>query len=259
MIPILYEEPHFMLVNKPAGLLTQAVVGVDCLQKRLVQQIKLRDGNSGQPFVGLPHRLDRGTSGVLLVARNQLALRRFGDQFHHRQLQKYYVAWFSGDLPCGVLHWQDWIRKVDQEARAEILPADTPGARLAEMRILKLASSEKGCLGLIQILTGRMHQIRLQLASRRLPVVGDVLYGSQVSFSPLAKDADPRVAPLALHALRLEYRHPQSAIRLSATAPFSEYFTDLCPVIAQACQGIYQLSLQTVQQQWKIDQMAVRS
>jgi len=259
MIPILYEEPHFMLVNKPAGLLTQAVIGVDCLQKQLMQQIKLRDDHVGQPFVGLPHRLDRGTSGVLLVARNQRALRRFGDQFHHRQVQKYYVAWFSGDLPCGVLHWQDWIRKVDQEARAEIVPADTPGARLAEMRVLKIASSEKGCLGLVQILTGRMHQIRLQLASRGLPVVGDGMYGSQTSFSPLAKDADPRFAPLALHALRLECRHPQSAIQLSATAPFSEYFTELCPVIAQACQEIYRLSLQTVQQQWKLDQIAVRS
>lgn len=259
MIPILYEEPHFLLVNKPAGLLTQAVVDVDCLQKQLVQQIKLRDGHSGQPFIGLPHRLDRGTSGVLLVAKNQRALRRFGDQFHHRLVQKYYVAWFSGDLPGGVQHWQDWIRKVDQEARAEVVTSETPGARLAEMRIRKLAASEKGCLALIQILTGRMHQIRLQLASRNRSLIGDVLYGSQTSLVHTSPESDSRQAPLALHALRLEYRHPQSAIQLTASAPLPEYFSETCRVISKACRDIYRFSEETAKQLWNLEEIVVDS
>lgn len=220
LIPIIYEEPHFLLVNKPAGLLTQAVAGIDSLQTLLTQQIKQRDSHSGTPFIGLPHRLDRGTSGVILIARNQRALGRFGDQFHHRLVQKFYLAWIEGELPT-VDKWSDWIRKVPDQPRAEIVTESDSEAKLAEMLVQPICQSEGQGLVLVKLLTGRMHQIRLQFASRGMPVVGDSLYGAETL---LSEDADERLRPHGLHSLRLEFRHPQSALQLSATAPVPEYW-----------------------------------
>ncbi len=222
LIPILYEEPHFLLVNKPAGLLTQAVPGIESLETRLVQQIKDRDSHSGTPFVGLPHRLDRGTSGVVLIARNQRALSRFGDQFHHRLVQKYYLAWVEGELPLEQeQRWSDYIRKITDQPQAEIVTEEAENAKLAEMYVTSLAVAEGQSLALVKLLTGRMHQIRLQFSSRGFAVVGDEMYGSSQT---LSDDPDPRQRPHGLHALRLEFRHPQSAIPMAATASLPEYW-----------------------------------
>lgn len=222
LITILYEEPHFLLVNKPAGLLTQAVPGIESLETRLVQQIKDRDSHSGKPFVGLPHRLDRGTSGIVLIARNQRALSRFGDQFHHRLVQKFYLAWVEGELPQEQeQRWSDYIRKITDQPKAEIVTQEAEGAKLAEMCVTRLAVAEGQSLALVKLLTGRMHQIRLQFSGRGFAVVGDEMYGSSLL---LSDDPDPRQRPHGLHALRLEFRHPQTAIPLAATASLPEYW-----------------------------------
>ncbi|RMF41898.1 MAG: RNA pseudouridine synthase, partial [Planctomycetota bacterium] len=88
MIPILMEEPHFLVVDKPAGWLCQAPAGVPSLQRELVSQLKIRDEHPGQPFIGLPHRLDRSTTGTLLIAPNHRALKRFNAQFQSRKIGK---------------------------------------------------------------------------------------------------------------------------------------------------------------------------
>lgn len=221
LIPILYEEPHFLLVNKPAGLLTQAVESIESLETRLIEQIRIRDSHSGTPFVGLPHRLDRGTSGVVLIARNQRALGRLGDQFHHRLVQKFYLAWVEGSLSSSE-KWSDWIRKIPDQPMAEVVAEGAEGAKLAEMLVQPVCNSEGQALVLVKLLTGRMHQIRLQFASRCMPVIGDTQYGSSVL---LSEDPDVRMRPLGLHALRLEFRHPQTAVPMSATAPLPIYWS----------------------------------
>lgn len=240
MIPILYEEHHFMLVNKPAGLLTQAVEGIESLHTRLTEQLKQRDQHPGQPFIGLPHRLDRGTSGVVLIARNQRALRRFGDQFHHRLVQKFYLAWVEGVIEATPNHWTDYIRKIEDCPQAEIVTADATGAKLAEMQIQGMATSEGQSLVLVRLLTGRMHQIRIQFASRGMPVVGDEQYGSTIR---LSESEDLRLRPQGLHALRLEFRHPQTAVSTSATAPVPDYWQKNKAIFA-ACQKLANQSLQ---------------
>ena len=78
MLDILLEEPHFIVINKPSGLFSQSAPGIENVQSMLIEQLAKRDNHPGQPFIGLPHRLDRGTSGVMLLARNQRALKRFG-------------------------------------------------------------------------------------------------------------------------------------------------------------------------------------
>jgi 23S rRNA pseudouridine1911/1915/1917 synthase len=247
VITILYEEPHFMLVNKPAGLLTQAVEGIESLQTRLAEQIKIRDQHPGLPFIGLPHRLDRGTSGVVLIARNQRALRRFGDQFHHRLVQKFYLAWVEGEMGSVECQWSDYVRKVEDQPLAEIVSADAPGAKLAEMQVQQIASCDGQSLALIRLLTGRMHQIRVQFASRGLPVVGDQQYGSQVR---LSDHEELRLRPHGLHALRLEFRHPQTAIFISATAAIPEYWQKN-PGIFAACQKLAHQSVQQKSPAWQ--------
>lgn len=269
-IPIVYEEPHFLLVNKPAALFSQAAVGIDSLQARLIAQLKTRDQHPGEPFVGLPHRLDRGTSGIMLIARNQRALKRFGQQFQSRKVIKRYLAVVEGALanagaasdmgldvassldrrrsvePQREQRWEDYLRKMPGLPQAEIVTADAEGGKLAVARVESLHSVSGQSLLRIQLETGRMHQIRIQAASRGLPVVGDASYGAKLPWSdshtalaasPHAEEtvredapaADRATAaadgeahghpPIALHAWSLEFRHPQTAKTMRFVAP----------------------------------------
>ena len=81
MIEILLESSWFLVINKPSGILTQAVPGIESVQTILVKQLQARDAVAATPFIGIPHRLDRPTSGAMIVARNQRSLRRLSDQF----------------------------------------------------------------------------------------------------------------------------------------------------------------------------------
>jgi RluA family pseudouridine synthase len=235
LLSILHEEPQFLLVNKPAGLLTQAVAGVPSLQSELAQQLKVRDNHPGNPFVGLPHRLDRATSGLLLVARNQRALKRLGDQFHHRLVQKYYLACVEGDFPFEPQPMNDYIRKVDQQPMAELVPSEADGGKQASLIARAVVRQDNQSLVLTQLLTGRMHQIRLQFSSRGFPVIGDELYGS---VRMLANPIDPRQRPHALHALRLEFRHPQTARPLAFTATPPDTWLSIPDQLATACSSL---------------------
>jgi RluA family pseudouridine synthase len=178
VLDILLEEPHFLLINKPAGMFSQSPPGIENVQETLVAELAARDGHPGRPFIGLPHRLDRGTSGVMLLARNQRALKRFGEQFRSRKVAKYYMAVVEGEMPPECVLLSDHLRKIPDKPLAEIVPADSPDAKLAQLRALPLRSDDGLTLVCIELLTGRMHQIRLQLASRGYPVVGDWSYGS---------------------------------------------------------------------------------
>ncbi len=243
-IHILYEEPHFLVIDKPAGLFAQAAPGIESVQTRLTEQIKLRDQHIGTPFIGLPHRLDRGTSGVMLIARNQRALSRFGDQFHSRKIGKYYLVAAVG--PTSVFadespkEWADYIRKVPDHPIAEICEPSVEGAKLAQLTAELLATGGGVSLLLIKLHTGRMHQIRIQLASRGLRILGDLTYGGpeffdipeETNLTENQSDGDPsageqsageqgivELASMALHALRIEIRHPQNAKQMAFTAP----------------------------------------
>lgn len=244
-LAILHEEPHFMVIDKPAGLFTQAAPGIESVQTRLTEQIKRRDQHAGIPFVGLPHRLDRGTSGVILIARNQRALSRFGEQFHSRKIGKFYLTAVIGDFPndpSGTHEWSDYVRKVTDQPIAEICSADAEGAKLAQLTAQPLASAGGVTLLLIKLHTGRMHQIRIQAASRGLRILGDLAYGGPEFFDIQDvedgdESSDAELASMALHALRLEIRHPQTAKQMAFTAaPPSSWDNlpkDLCTAMAE--------------------------
>lgn len=234
-ISIVHEEAHFMLVDKPAGLFTQAAPGVPSLELQLAAQLKQRDNHPGNPFVGLPHRLDRATSGILLLARNKRALAKFGQQFQSRKVDKYYVGVVQGEMPPGIQAWNDYMRKIEDQPRAEIVAADDALAKLAQLRIEPLAVAQGRSLVLVQLLTGRMHQIRLQVAQRGWPIIGDGMYGSAgeaPTSDTIAKEdtpGDTRQLPHALHAYRLRFRHPQTAVAVSYGAPLPAAWSSFFP------------------------------
>ena len=187
MIEILLESPWFLVINKPSGILTQAVPGIHSVQTQLLTQLRDRDPESPTPFIGVPHRLDRVTSGAMVIARNQRALRRLSDQFATRKVNKIYHAMVPRIMEAVEVRWQDTMRKVPHEARAELATATDEGAKEAILRFhviwqLFLSDQEPVSLVEIELETGRMHQIRLQFASHGHPILGDQLYGSKVEW-----------------------------------------------------------------------------
>ncbi|MCA9194802.1 MAG: RNA pseudouridine synthase [Planctomycetales bacterium] len=251
-IRILVDEPHFLLVDKPAGLLTQAIPGIPDLQKILTVQIKQQLDHSGQPFIGLPHRLDRGTSGVLLVARNARSLTRLSEQFHSRKIEKFYLAILEGKLPQNLGTWEDFVRKIPDHPQAEVTQASVPGSKYATLTVRTILHHASVTLVLIRLLTGRMHQIRVQAASRGTPVFSDTLYGSQLACpfqSPNLESSDfgsiSNTLPLPLHALRIEFRHPQTARPTQGTCPIPSYWSELSPSIFLAAKELADISSQT--------------
>lgn len=259
---ILFEHPWFIVINKPADLLTQAVEGINSVQTSLSNLLAQQSPGGPTPFIGVPHRLDRVTTGVMVLARNQRALKRLCEQFAARTVTKKYHALVESVDDRAMLErhespvrWEDWIRKIPDEARGEVCSQEVEGARTAvlfqqvinhgslrdELDIPERSYSESinsesinpaesGNLVVptnpspavtlleLQLETGRMHQIRLQCAVRGYPVVGDSLYGSKHRW----QTGEYRQEPIALHARSIAFRHPQTAEQLHFEAPYPD-------------------------------------
>jgi 23S rRNA pseudouridine1911/1915/1917 synthase len=223
---VLYEDNHCLAVNKPPGLLSQGVPhGVPTLEAQVKAYLKDRYHKPGNVYLGIPHRLDRPVSGVLVFARNTKAARRLAEQFQQRQVEKIYWAVVEGDVQPAEGAWEDWLLKVPDEARAERATPDTPGARHALLHYRVLRTGPVGTLLEVRPRTGRMHQIRVQAAVRGWPVVGDVQYGSSKMLGP--DDAAPRDRPIALHARSLTFLHPIRYEPLTLTAPPPSFWGEL--------------------------------
>src|SRR5436309_6099515 len=126
---ILFEDNHCLAVAKPAPLLTQGVPpGIPTLEAQVKAYLKERYHKPGNVYLGVPHRLDRPVSGVVLFARNSKAARRLAEQFQRHQVTKVYWAVVEGDVRPDEGAWEDHLRKLPDEARAEIAVPGTPGA-----------------------------------------------------------------------------------------------------------------------------------
>ena len=213
------EAGGVVAVNKPAGLATQAPPGLPSAEAWLRRRV----GPGG--YVGVPHRLDRAVSGVLLLTTTPRAARRLSRQFERREISKTYLALLAMQAEAGVdgsQVWRDCVAKVPDEPRVRIVRAGEPGAREAETRVRILDRPEPGVLLVsFEPLTGRMHQLRVQAAARGLPILGDTLYGAAEWPAPASRHADPRRRAIALHAWRIAYADPDTgaAIRVEVPAP----------------------------------------
>jgi 23S rRNA pseudouridine1911/1915/1917 synthase len=223
---ILFEDNHCLAVAKPAPLLTQGVpAGIPTLEAWVKDYLRTKYHKPGNVYLGIPHRLDRPVSGVVLFARNTKAARRLAEQFRERQVAKVYWAAVEGQVQPPEGTWEDWLRKLQAEARTERVDPQTPGARRAVLDYRRLQDCAGGTLLEFRPLTGRMHQIRLQAALRGWPVRGDILYGAKLPFGPSAEL--PRERRIALHARSLTFLHPIRYESVTVTAPLPPTWRDL--------------------------------
>jgi 23S rRNA pseudouridine1911/1915/1917 synthase len=223
---ILFEDNYCLAVAKPAGLLTQGVPpGLPTLEALVKDYLRHRYHKPGNVYLGIPHRLDRPVSGAIVFARNTKAARRLAEQFQQRQVAKVYWAAVEGDVqtPEGV--WEDWLRKLPEEARAERSEPGTPGARQAVLRYRRLQPCAGGTLLELRPETGRMHQLRVQAALRGWPIRGDAAYGARLTFGPPAEL--PRDRIIALHARSLTFLHPIRYEPVTVVAPLPETWREL--------------------------------
>jgi len=216
-VEILYEEGPCLVVNKPPGLLTQAPPGIDSLELRIKELLKSRDRLPGNVYLGVPHRLDRPASGAIVFGRHSRAARRLAKQFEKRLVRKVYWACVSGAVLPSDGAWMDYVRKVPEEPRAEIVGPEHPEGRQAILRYRTLGTLDWGSWLEVELETGRMHQVRVQAAARGHPLLGDAQYGSMVPFGPQYEDR--RLRAIALHARSLGFQHPMTRQRVDVVAP----------------------------------------
>jgi 23S rRNA pseudouridine1911/1915/1917 synthase len=222
---ILFEDNHCLAVAKPAGLLTQGPAGVPNLEANAKAYLKEKYQKPGNVYLGVPHRVDRPVSGVVLFARNSKAAQRLAEQFRDHQVTKIYWGVVEGTLEPHEGVWEDWLRKIPDEARAEKAEASAEGAKRAELRYRIVQACDGGTLVEFQPQTGRMHQIRLQAASRGHPLWGDSLYGSARTFGPAAEL--PRDRIIALHARGLTFLHPIRYEPITLAAPLPQIWQEI--------------------------------
>jgi 23S rRNA pseudouridine1911/1915/1917 synthase len=223
---VLLERAGVVAIAKPAGLPTQAPPGIESVEAWLRRRLY---GDEAGGYVGVPHRLDRAVSGVLLMAATPRAARKLSRQFERREVGKEYAAivesrggaWTGPDP----VEWRDLLEKVATEARARIAAPGAAAAREAVTRAALVARLDRADgpprLHLrLEPLTGRMHQLRLQAASRGWPIVGDVLYDPAADATWAGPPATAaREPPLALHAVRIRYRDPDDGDEVVVETP----------------------------------------
>ena len=219
---ILLEDGPVLVVAKPGGLATQAPRQFDSLEARIKKFLKSRDNKPGKVYLGVPHRLDRPASGALVFAKHSRAARRLAEQFEGRMVQKSYLAIVAGLPAPHKGTWTDFIRKVPDVARAEIVAADHPEGREATLHyeVITQLDSPPASVLRISLEPGRMPQIRIQAATRGHPLLGHEQHDSEHPFDP--QTDDPRGRWIALHAQRLAFRHPMTQQPVSVEAPLPE-------------------------------------
>ena len=206
---VLYEDNHLLVVVKPAGLVTQGAAADDeSLFTQAQAYLKQKYQKPGNVYVGVVSRLDAPVSGVVVLARTSKAADRLSAIFREHEAGKHYWALVSGHPPAqGEL--RDWLVKDERVQRVVIANAKTPGAKEAVLRYRTRGKIPGGAWLEVELITGRKHQIRVQLASRGWPILGDAKYGSRQTFPQ----------GIALHAQRLEFTHPVQKTPLVFTVP----------------------------------------
>lgn len=213
---ILYEDNHIIAVNKAPGEIVQGdKTGDTPLSESLKEYIKQKYDKPGEVFLGVPHRLDRPTSGVVLFARTSKALVRLNEMFkNHEAIHKTYWALVQGapKLPEGRL--ENYLVRNEAQNKSYIAQ---PGAKEAKPAILTyktIARGDRYTLLEVELLTGRHHQIRCQLAAIGCPIKGDLKYG--------AKRSNPD-GSICLHARQIAFIHPVRKEPVTIIAPAPEW------------------------------------
>ncbi len=208
---ILYEDNHIIIVNKASGEIVQGdKTGDEPLSETLKQYIKVRDNKPGQVFMGVVHRLDRPVSGVVVFAKTSKALSRLNAMFASGDVHKTYWAVTRNKPPKDSDTLVHYITSIERNNKSFASATPKQGAKEARLNYSLIASSDRYNLLEVNLMTGRKHQIRVQLSSIGCPVKGDLKYGD--------KRSNPD-GSISLHARRITFIHPVSKKQIDVTAP----------------------------------------
>lgn len=195
---ILYEDNHVIVVLKPQNVPSQADESGDKDMLTMVKEyIKEKYNKPGNVYVGLVHRLDRPTGGVMVFAKTSKAAARLSEQFKNREAEKIYFAIAQGNLKNRQGKLVNYIAKDEKNNKAKVVPMLAEGAKKAELEYKELEQNGDLHLLRIKLGTGRGHQIRVQLKTIGCPIYGDQKYAEKM----------PKVA-LNLFAVELKFKHP---------------------------------------------------
>ncbi len=215
---VVFEDNHLLIVNKPAGLLVQGdKTGDDTLITVCKRYIKGKYKKSGEVFLGLVHRLDRPVSGLVVLARTSKALGRMNRIFHDRKIQKKYWAVVKKKPSPESANLINWLKKEPSRNIVSSFEKETVGSQKAELKYRVLGRLNEHYLLEIEPLTGRPHQIRVQLSFIDCPIRGDLKYG----FHKPNKDGN-----INLHARSLYFIHPvkNTPLVLKAALPEDDFW-----------------------------------
>lgn len=199
-LKIVFEDNHLLLVVKPYGVPCQADASGDLDMLTLLKQYLVEKYNKpGDAYLGLVHRLDRATGGIMIFAKTSKAASRLCQCFRDGKINKKYLAVVEGEPRYQSDKLTCYLRKFPESNMVKIVPELTEGAKFAELDYKVLETKSNASLLQINLITGRGHQIRVQLAGNNTPIIGDMRYGSQ-----------KLKLPLCLWATELRFNHPIS-------------------------------------------------
>lgn len=212
MIDVLFEDNHLLVVNKRVGELVQPdPSGEPALEQAAAEYLRVKYNKPGKAFLGVVHRLDRPVSGAVLFAKTSKALVRLNKQLHDKQFSKIYwaIVEHRPDQDAGELN--GYITRNAKVNKSFVSEKPTSAeSKQAILRYKLIGSSDRYFLLEVELLTGRHHQIRAQLAHIGCPIKGDLKYGAKRSNDD---------GGISLHARKLTFMHPVSGEQVSVTAP----------------------------------------
>lgn len=215
---ILFEDEFLLAIDKPSGV---AVHGGSGVSFGVIEQLRMARPQA--KFLELVHRLDRDTSGILLIAKKRSALKNLQDQFRERETGKTYLALVQGRWPANKKVLDKPLHKyllADGERRVKVVSRDDPDG-MPSVTLVKVRDTPVPGFSLLEVTikTGRTHQIRVHLASEGHPIAGDDKYGDfELNKKLLRPGAMPSLKRMFLHAWRLQFNHPASGERVELLA-----------------------------------------
>ena len=218
---ILYEDNHLLVVNKKAGEIVQGdKTGDECLAETLKAFVAQRDSKPGQVFMGIPHRLDRPVSGIVVFAKTSKALERMTALFRDGSVHKTYWALCCNAPAAPEGELEDWLVRNEKLNKTFIAKSGERNrdAKIARLRYRYLGHTERYHLLEVELLTGRHHQIRCQLAGMGCVIKGDLKYGA------------PRSNPdggISLHSRHIQFIHPVKGTEVALSSPLPSSWPDL--------------------------------
>lgn len=210
----LYEDNHIIVVSKRAGEIVQGDKTGDVpLSETVAAYLKEKYAKPGNVFVGVPHRLDRPVSGVVVLAKTSKALSRLNEMFRVGSVDKRYLAIVKNKPKEPEGRLENWLVRNEKQNRSYAYDREVPGSKHAVLNYRLVASSVNYHLIEVELLTGRHHQIRCQLAKMGCPIKGDLKYGAERS--------NPD-GSISLHANHVTFEHPVSHVMIDVKAPLPE-------------------------------------